>query len=110
MAIQKLIASAILILQMLLPGRWMPPAGLPAGSTPTPEGHKVYVYLFWGLGCPHCARAKPFLESMADKYPQVVYREFEIYENAANRELVSQMAAASGFEVSGVPTMFIGPN
>jgi len=109
MVIQKLIASAILIFQMLLPGRGMAPAALPAGSTPTPEGHQVHVYLFWGLGCPHCARAKPFLESMAEKYPQVVYREFEIYENAENRELFSQMAAASGFEVSGVPTMFIGP-
>lgn len=77
-------------------------------STPTPEIHPVRVYFFYGDTCPICARAKPFIESLAEKYDGIELRFFEIYSNAPNRQIFEDMAAKFGFEPSGVPTFFIG--
>lgn len=79
-----------------------------AAQTPEPEGYPVHIYLFWGDGCPHCALAKPYFESLAWKYPQVIYHSYEIYHDAANQKLFSDLAAANGFEISGVPTALVG--
>jgi thiol-disulfide isomerase/thioredoxin len=78
-------------------------------QTPEPEKHPVYVYLFWGEGCPHCAKAKPFFESLDQKYPEVVYRSYEIYNSEENYQLFIKMAENNGFEIGGVPTFLIGP-
>lgn len=68
----------------------------------------VSIYFFWGDGCPHCAAAKPFLAGLADKYPSVTIRAYEVWHNEANRALFIKMAAKYGFEPSAVPTIFIG--
>jgi thiol-disulfide isomerase/thioredoxin len=68
------------------------------------------LYLFFlGQGCPHCAKAKPYFESLAEKYPQVVLRSYEIYYDSGNQQLMAEMAAAGGFEITGVPAALIGP-
>ena len=103
MHFRRWFAGAILILAALL----LPHASAYA-QTPEPEEHPVYIYLFWGEGCPHCAKAKPYFESLAQKYPQVIYRDYEIYFDAANQKFLSDMAAMHGFEVSGVPTALVG--
>jgi thiol-disulfide isomerase/thioredoxin len=60
-------------------------------QTPAPE-YPVYVYMFWGDGCPHCAAAKPFLESLPASYPNVIYQNFEIYNSEDNRQFFLNMA------------------
>jgi thiol-disulfide isomerase/thioredoxin len=75
-------------------------APIPAGS--------VSIYLFWGNGCPHCAQAKPFLESLAQKDPRVVLRSYEVWYNKDNQVLLQAMAKGAGFEPKYVPTIFIG--
>ena len=40
---------------------------------------KIEIYFFWGQGCPHCAKEKPFLEELKQKYPQLEIKEFEVY-------------------------------
>lgn len=77
-------------------------------QTPTP-GYPVYIYLFWGDGCPHCARAKPYFEGLQDQYPGVVLRSFEIYYNSDNQQLFNAMAQKYGLTQLGVPTIFLGP-
>jgi thiol-disulfide isomerase/thioredoxin len=77
-------------------------------QTPTP-GNPVYIYFFWGDGCPHCAVAKPYFESLALKYPQVQLKMFEIYFNQENQQLFENMATKYGLEQLAVPTFFIGP-
>lgn len=69
----------------------------------------VTMYLFWGDGCPHCAVMKPYLESLLDVYPGLKLEQYEVWYNDANLKLLSQTAAKFGFEVGGVPTLFIGP-
>lgn len=71
---------------------------------------KVEVYFFWGLGCPHCAKEKPFLEKLEKKYPQLVVKDFEVYFHSQNQELFKEVAKAYNTQPSGVPTIFIGKN
>lgn len=77
-------------------------------QTPQPE-HPVYIYLFWGDGCPHCAKAKPYFEELAKQYPNIVYRAYEVYYDPAGQEAFLQMAKKAGIEQFAVPTIFIGP-
>lgn len=77
-------------------------------SRPAQGGSQTIIYFFWGDGCPHCAAAKPFLAKLTQKYPGVQVRDFEVWNNAANREPFIKMAAKFGFEPSAVPTIFIG--
>lgn len=67
----------------------------------------IYIYFFWGDGCPHCATAKPILQEIADENPQVVLKSFEIYYNEENRKIFMDMAAAYGFEPRVVPTIML---
>ncbi len=74
-------------------------------GTPQP----VTMYLFWGDGCPHCAAMKPYLETLLERYPDLKMEQFEVWYNDANAALLTKTAAKYGFEVGGVPTLFIGP-
>ncbi|MEW6649570.1 MAG: thioredoxin family protein, partial [Chloroflexota bacterium] len=73
-----------------------------------PAQNAVSVYMFWGEGCPHCALAKPYLESLPQQYPGVELRFYEIWNNVENQQLFQKFAAAAGFEARYVPTIFIG--
>lgn len=75
---------------------------------PTPEAKKAIVYLFWGDGCPMCAEAKPALQNLAQRYPNVEVREFEIWYQEENKSLFYNMAVAFRFMPHYVPTIFIG--
>jgi thiol-disulfide isomerase/thioredoxin len=66
------------------------------------------IYFFWGEGCPHCAAAKPFLASLQEEYPQLEVQDYEVYNDLENREIFTAMADKWDFEVSGVPTFFLG--
>ncbi len=68
----------------------------------------VAIYFFWGDGCPHCAQAEPFLATLAQTYPNVEVRAYEVWYVEENQALFKQMTAAYGFEPSAVPTIFIG--
>jgi thiol-disulfide isomerase/thioredoxin len=72
------------------------------------DKHPVVIYMFWGDGCPHCAKAEPFLEGLADKSPLIELRFFEVWYNKTNQQYFKDMCAAFGFEPQGVPTIFIG--
>lgn len=77
-------------------------------QTPTPA-NPVYIYFFWGDGCPHCAKAKPYFESLAAAYPEIELKTFEVYYDAENQNLFSLMAEKYDIAQLAVPTIFIGP-
>ena len=68
----------------------------------------VTLHYFWGEGCPHCAKAKPFVAELAKRHPRLQVRDYEVFENEANLELLMGMARRLGEEATGVPTFFIG--
>lgn len=71
------------------------------------EANPVVITMFWGEGCPHCAAAKPWLEEMAGRHPNVELRFYEIYNIAQNRPLFEKMGIAYNVEPRGVPAIFI---
>ncbi len=97
------IRLALLLVMIGLAG-WISPA---RAQTPTP-GQPVYIYLFWGEGCPHCAKAKPYFEELTNRYPGVVLKSFEVYYNQDNQQFFISMAERYGLDQLAVPTIFIG--
>lgn len=108
-----LLAACGLIVALLITGAFFTTSAVQAGaksqSTPNAlQSQPVAIYFFWGDGCPHCAEAKPFLNDLIQRYPNAELRAYEVWYNAANQQHLTRMAAAYGFEPSGVPTIFIG--
>lgn len=68
----------------------------------------VNIYFFWGEGCPHCAKEKPFLDQIENKYSEVTVHSFETWYDAENRDLFIKAGQALRTNVSGVPFTIIG--
>ena len=54
--------------------------------TPPATTQPVAIYFFWGDGCPHCAKAKPFLATLAEQYPTVEVRAYAVWYNVENQQ------------------------
>jgi glutaredoxin len=67
------------------------------------------IIYFWGDGCPHCAEAKPFLQSMQDTY-DIEVKDYEVWYNQANQALYVKMADQYNVpqEGRGVPLIIVG--
>ncbi len=71
------------------------------------NNESVDLYLFYGQGCPHCAKEEIFLENIVEEYPNLNIVKKEVYFVQENRELFTEISNSYGQEVSGVPTTFI---
>lgn len=69
---------------------------------------KINIYFFWGKGCPHCEKEKPFLEKLEQKYPQVKVLSYEVWGNKENRNLMVAFGKKLDADVKGVPFTVIG--
>jgi len=69
---------------------------------------KVDAYLFYGKGCPHCAKEINFFESIRDKYPDLKVSAYEVYYSQENSLLMKKVANYLGTEGGGVPFLIIG--
>jgi thiol-disulfide isomerase/thioredoxin len=96
--------SLALLVPFIVGAAWL----LVSQPRPASAAQPVVIYFFWGDGCPHCAEAKPWLEDLSQKYPEIEVRAYEVWKSAENRDLMMQMAQAQGFEPQYVPTFFIG--
>ena len=72
---------------------------------------KINVYLFRGEGCPHCAEAEEFFDSLASdeeysKYYELV--KYEVWYDENNANLMNDVAKKLGTEANGVPFIVIG--
>ena len=106
-----IILAVAFLLVFLAPFSGNVQAGLSDTAVPVTtqdDAKPLVIYLFWGDGCPHCALAKPFIESLADKNPSIELYEFEIYYVEENQKLFSAFATLYGFEPRYIPTIFIG--
>ncbi len=68
----------------------------------------VTIHFFWSNGCPHCAKEKIFLESLKQKYPQIVIKDYEITGSRENLELLEKTGEKLATDVSGVPFTVVG--
>jgi len=86
-------------------------AAAPASGVGPPPADEVVLTLFHGEGCPHCAAEVEFLlDDLAPEYPDLRMQAFEVWSDAANRDLMVAAAEAYGFEPGAVPVTIIeGP-
>ena len=62
-----------------------------------PEENKVNIYLFYGNGCPHCAKEEEFLEEISNKYKEEInIYKYETWYDANNKELMLQAKEVNG--------------
>lgn len=80
----------------------------PSGAHAAPSETSATLYFFWGVGCPHCAKAEPFLEELKRKYPTLRIESIEVLENRENVPRLMAMARARHKEATGVPVFIIG--
>lgn len=66
------------------------------------------IYLFWGEGCPHCAKEKVFLSDLIEEKPEIKLHDFEIYYNSENAKLMQEVANTLKTDATGVPFLVIG--
>jgi len=66
------------------------------------------IYVFFGEGCPHCAKEILFLQKWQKEDPAVDIQAFEIYQNKANAEFLQAVGKKLDTTVSGVPFTVIG--
>ena len=77
----------------------------------TKEKDKINVYLFRGEGCPHCAEAEEWFDTLKDdeeysKYYILV--DYEVWYDEDNAKLMDKVAEKLGTEANGVPFLVIG--
>ena len=63
---------------------------------------------FWGLGCPHCEQAKPFIERLRRERPQLDIEVIEIRQDPAGRRHFVDMMRRLGVTTPGIPVFVLG--
>ena len=84
---------------------------LSSATPPSPTIQKsgtVTAFYFYGDGCSHCEKVKPLVAALETKYPELNLTRLEIYNNAENRQRMSEMSRQYGIDSPGVPLLFIG--
>lgn len=73
------------------------------------EDNRVKIYFFRGEGCPHCADAEEFFNSIEEEYGQY-YKilDYETWYNSDNAALLQKVGEARNEEITGVPYILIG--
>jgi len=93
--------TTVLICLVLLSG-----AAAAAEQSATPPG--VTLYFFWGEGCSHCERARPFIKDLERQYPLLRVESWEVLAHRENIPRLMAMAKARNMEATGVPVFFVG--
>ncbi|QQS54987.1 MAG: hypothetical protein IPM89_03925 [Candidatus Competibacteraceae bacterium] len=102
------------LLALLLVG-WFAPSSF-AQETPTAPDDwwltrtasgepRVHLYFFWTRTCPHCRRARPFVESLPTQYPWLELHSHDLSRDMAAGLRYAQMAKALGESARAVPAL-----
>jgi len=75
----------------------------------TYDENKVNIYFFWGDGCPHCAKAHEFFDSIENEYGNYyTLNTFEVWHSEINQNIMHNFASKMNEEVSVIPYIIIG--
>jgi len=58
-------------------------------------------------GCPHCADAKPYLDALQDRYPELTIRYHEVSSDPQARQELLNLSRQHGVDRPGVPSFLI---
>ena len=71
--------------------------------------NKVKLYFFRGEGCPHCAEAEDFFNSIQEEYGEYFeIVDYETWYNEDNAALLQKVGEVRDEEIGGVPYILIG--
>jgi hypothetical protein len=84
----------------------MPAAPEAPPSAREPEQHAPELVFYWGIGCPHCEQARPFLDSLARE--GVAVDRVEVRRDPAGRERFLAEATRLGITTPGIPLFVVG--
>jgi len=68
---------------------------------------EVHLYFFWTPTCPHCKKARLFIEPLPEQYPWLRLHSSSIIGSRENAVRYHQMAKALGEKAKSVPGFFI---
>jgi len=77
-------------------------------APPVKAEAEIQAYFFYGEGCPHCAKAEPFLKEIEQQHPTLRLHRLETWHNPENARFFVSLSKACGSQVMGVPTLFVG--
>ena len=72
------------------------------------DSEPIYMSLFYGDTCPHCAKEEIFLDKLQEKYPNIQLKSYEIYNDSQNAQLLKKVAGKLNVQAPGVPFLVIG--
>jgi uncharacterized membrane protein len=122
----RVLAASAAVLLLLVSGATgagvgrLAAAGPAPSPTPAPSTSPWYrvdargdvlvdLYFGWLSTCPHCARARPFVERLAVEKPWLVVHSLQLDgDNAANLRLLTGLAAGIGEQIGAVPAFLFG--
>ena len=74
------------------------------------SGKEINMYLFYGEGCPHCKGLKEFLNEYLDEKTNITLHQFEIWNDAENRNKLYEVMDILNDPNGGLPYLVIGNN
>lgn len=69
---------------------------------------EVTLHLFYGDGCPHCAKEKEFLKTIEDQYPNLTIKMYEVWKDTNNADLLTKVKEELEADSPYVPYTVIG--
>jgi glutaredoxin len=103
----KVLGALAFVALLLL--SFYPAQSRPSSHAPGSSHHgSVSVYLFWTPACPHCAKAKAFLEALAPNEPGIRLRSLELSTNEAHDRAFDVLNKHFKIEPPTVPLIVIG--
>lgn len=82
-----------------------------SASSPAPPeaaAARVQLVFFWGIGCPHCEEAKPFLDALVKEEPRLSVESVEVRRDPEGRRRFLETMKRLGATTIGVPTFVVG--
>jgi len=72
------------------------------------EPAPVYLTLFYGDGCPHCAKEEAFLDKLEKEFSNLEVRRLEVWSNQGNIKIMQAIGKKLNVQITGVPFTVIG--
>lgn len=99
----SLSVKAILSIVGLLLSAALAPLPANAIDNGLSQGKVVELYYFWSRYCPHCKEAKPFIESLSEKYEWLSLHSYDLVGDRGNQKRYLLMAEQLGQQANSVP-------
>lgn len=80
----------------------------PATASASESFSGVTLVFYWGVNCPHCRQAEPFVAGLAAHYPGLTVERVEVQRDAGGRRRFLDHMSALGVSGAGVPAFVVG--